>query len=485
MEIQLYNTLTKKKEILKPINPPEVTIYSCGPTVYNYAHIGNWRSFLVADFLHRTLEYFGYQVKHVMNITDVGHLTSDEDTGEDKIEKEARQERKTAKEISEFYLRAFLKDRQLLNIIPPTFLPRATEHIAEMIKLVQDLEKKGYTYIIKDGVYFDTSKFANYGRLSGQNLNEKKAGARVKVVEGKKHPADFALWKFSPTDKQRQQEWDSPWGKGFPGWHIECSTLSTKYLSQPFDIHTGGVDHIGVHHENEIAQSEAAYDVPLAHYWFHVEFLQMQGEKMAKSAHNFYILEDLQKKGYHPLAFRLLIFSAHYQSKQNFSWAALEQAQHNLEKIYHFARRLLMASREENKNITGQEIDLEAYQESFQEALADNLNTPEALAAVFQIIKAAEKLLDQNQLSSAQASQIYQTILQFDRVLGLRINEKSSQQIKVPLVVQQLVQEREAKRQESKWKEADALRARIKTLGYQVEDTARGSQIFPLLKEDN
>ena len=480
MKIQLYNTLTKKEEVFKPIDPPNVTIYSCGPTVYNYAHIGNWRSFLVADFLHRTLEYFDYRVKHVMNITDVGHLTSDEDTGEDKIEKEARHESKTAQEITEFYLQAFLKDRQLLNIIPPSFLPRATENIPEMITLIKTLEKKGYTYIIDDGVYFDTSKFPHYGRLSGQNLNEKKAGARVQVAEGKKHPADFALWKFSPKDKQRQQEWESPWGKGFPGWHIECSTLSTKYLGQPFDIHTGGVDHIGVHHENEIAQSEAACDTPLAHYWLHVEFLQMQGEKMAKSAHNFYILEDLQKKGYHPLAFRLLIFSAHYQSKQNFSWPALEQAQHNLEKIYHFSRRLLIKSREKEKISSLKKLSLENYLKSFREALADNLNTPEALAVVFQMIKSIEKMFDQNQLSSDQASQVYQMILQFDRVLGLRISEKSSQEIKIPQVVQQLVEEREKNRQESKWKEADILRERIQDLGYQVEDTSHGPQIFPL-----
>ena len=484
MEIKLYNTLTKKKEVFKPINPPNVTIYSCGPTVYNYAHIGNWRSFLVADFLHRALEYFGYRVKHVMNITDVGHLTSDEDIGEDKIEKEARQERKTAKEVTEFYLQAFLKDRQLLNIIPPSFLPRATEHIPEMIALIKDLEKEGYTYIIQDGVYFDTSKFSKYGQLSGQNLNEKKAGARVAVAEGKKHPADFALWKFSPKDKKRQQEWDSPWGKGFPGWHIECSTLSTKYLGQPFDIHTGGVDHIGVHHENEIAQSEAAYGVPLAHYWLHVEFLQMQGEKMAKSAHNFYTLADLQQKGYHPLAFRLLIFSAHYQSKQNFTWAALEQAQHNLEKIYHFSRRLLMLSRKEIYSSSRGKIDLELYRQSFQKALADNLNTPEALAVVFQMVKMIEKELDTRRLSPNQAAQIYQTILQFDRVLGLRISEKSSQQIKIPSVVEQLVQEREEKRQAGEWKEADALRERIKTLGYQVEDTSSGPQVFPLLKNN-
>jgi len=496
MKLKLFNTLTRKKEVFQPIKPPQVTMYSCGPTVYNYAHIGNWRSFLIADFLHRTLEYFGYQVKNVMNITDVGHLTSDEDTGEDKIEKTARSEQKTAKEITEFYLQAFLKDGRLLNILSPTVLPRATEHIPEMINLIKILEKKGYAYLIEDGVYFDTSKFSAYGKLSGQKLSDKKPGARVKMAKGKKHPTDFALWKFSPIDKKRQQEWDSPWGKGFPGWHIECSVLSTKYLGQPFDIHTGGVDHISVHHENEITQSEAAYGVPLAHYWIHVEFLQMQEEKMAKSAHNFYILEDLKDKGYHPLAFRLLIFSAHYQSKQNFSWPALEQSQHGLEKIYHFARRLLILSREE-KDILSQEKDLlktenpweiilddqkkfASYQKNFQEALADNLNTPRALASLFDFMKDLDKLMDQQKLVPRQAEKAYQLLSQFDKVLGLEIHGKASQKIKIPTVVQQLVEERESKRQEKEWKEADRLRERIKILGYQVEDTVYGPRIFPL-----
>jgi len=479
MTIKLFNTLSRKKEILKPIQPPQVTIYSCGPTVYNYAHIGNWRSFLVADFLCRSLEYFHYQVKQVMNITDVGHLTSDENTGEDKVEQTARLQKKTAQEVTEYYLQSFLKDRQLLNILPPAVLPRATEHIPEMIELIKILEKKGFSYLIKDGLYFDTSKFPAYGKLSGQSLDEKRAGARVEVVSGKKHPADFALWKFSPSDQQRQQEWDSPWGKGFPGWHIECSALSTKYLGQPFDIHTGGVDHIGVHHENEIAQSEAAFDRPLAHYWLHIEFLQVKEQKMAKSAHNFYLLEDLRKKGYHPLAFRLLIFSAHYQSKQNFSWEALEQAQHNLEKIYHFARRLLILSRQSESSSKGK-INLDSYQKRFSAALADNLNTPQALAVLFDYLTSMEKLQSQKKLTPSQAEEAYQLLLDFDQVLGLEIQEKASREIKVPPMVQQLIEKREEKRMAGKWLEADQLRERIQSLGYQLEDTSQGPRIFPL-----
>jgi len=480
MTIKLFNTLSRKKEVLKPIQPPQVTIYSCGPTVYNYAHIGNWRSFLVADFLCRTLEYFHYQVKQVMNITDVGHLTSDENTGEDKIERAARLQKKTAPEITEFYLQAFLKDRRLLNILPPALLPRATEHIPEMIELIKILEKKGYAYSIKDGLYFDTSKFPAYGKLSGQSLGEKRAGARVEVVSGKKHPADFALWKFSPSDQQRQQEWDSPWGKGFPGWHIECSTLSTKYLGQPFDIHTGGVDHIGVHHENEIAQSEAAYNQPLAHYWLHIEFLQIKEQKMAKSAHNFYLLEDLREKGYHPLAFRLLILSAHYQSRQDFSWKALEQAQRNLEKIYHFAHRLLTLSRQKESPSARAKVNLASYQKKFSAALAGNLNTPQALAVLFDFLKSIEKLWSQKKLAPPQAEEAYQLLLNFDQVLGLEIKERASQEVKIPPIVQQLVKEREKKRAAEKWSEADQLRERIQSLGYQVEDTSQGPRIFSL-----
>jgi cysteinyl-tRNA synthetase len=480
MTIKLFNTLTREKEVFKPLQPSKASIYSCGPTVYNYAHIGNWRSFLVADFLHRTLEFFGYQVKHVMNITDVGHLTSDEDTGEDKVEEAARQAKKTAKEISEYYLQAFLRDRQLLNILSPTVLPRATEHIPEMIELIKILEKNGYTYFAEDGIYFDTSKFPTYGKLSGQSLEEKKAGARVKVAEGKKHPTDFALWKFSPSNQKRQQEWDSPWGKGFPGWHIECSALSTKYLGQPFDIHTGGVDHIGVHHENEIAQSEAAYGKPLANYWLHVEFLQVKEEKMAKSAQNFYLLEDLSKKGYHPLAFRLLILSAHYQSKQNFSWEALEQAQNNLERIYSLERRLLLFSREEENPKIEANINLASYKKDFFASLADNLNTPQALAVLFNLLKEIENSFEKEKLSSEQANKAYQLLLDFDQVLGLEIQKRASQEIKVPPIIQELVKEREEKRENKDWKEADRLRARIESLGYQIEDTSKGPRISPL-----
>lgn len=480
MKLKLFNTLSRKKEIFQPIKPSPVTMYSCGPTVYSYVHIGNWRSFLMADFLRRTLEYFDYQVKNVMNITDVGHLTSDEDTGEDKVEKTARSEGKTAKEITEFYLQAFLKDGRLLNVLPPNALPRATEHIPEMIDLVKILEKKGYTYTIEDGVYFDTAKLPSYGKLSGQKLDEKKSGARVKVAKGKKNPTDFALWKFSPTDTKRQQEWDSPWGKGFPGWHIECSALSTKYLGQPFDIHTGGVDHVNVHHENEIAQSEAAYDIPLAHYWIHIEFLQLQGEKMAKSADNFYTLEGLKNKGYHPLAFRLLVFSAHYQSKQNFSWPAIEQSQHGLEKIYHFARRLLIFSRGKNENSEEVKVEFELYQKNFKKALADNMNTPQALAVLFDFMRDIDKLMNEQKLTPPQAEKAYQLLSEFDQVLGLQIQEKASQKTKIPNIVQELVEERESKREEKEWEEADRLRERIKTLGYQVEDTINGPYIFPL-----
>ena len=478
--MKLYNTLHKKIEEFKAIDPPKVTMYSCGPTVYNYAHLGNWRSFLMADFLRRTFDFIGYQTEQVMNITDVGHLVSDDDCGEDKIEKKAREQKQTAQQISNFYLDAFLKDREKLNIQPPAELPRATEHVAEMIDLIKKLEVKGYTYKISDGIYFDTAKFPRYGKLSGQKLEEKKAGARVFCSREKRNFTDFALWKFSPKDEQRQQEWNSPWGIGFPGWHIECAVLATKYLGQPFDIHTGGVDHIGVHHENEIAECESAYDKPMANFWFHIEFLQIQNEKISKSKENFFTLEDLIQKGYHPFAFRLLIFSAHYQSKQNFSWQAVEQAQSNLKTIYQTARQVFQLAQESEAPTNGLTINFAQLQDEFKNNLENNLNTPLSLATVFNFINLLEKGISQKKISSQQAKEAYQLFLQWDQVLGLKIKQKVSQEEKIPVSIQQLSEEREKLRQEEKWEEADLIRRRVYALGYQIEDTSEGSQITPL-----
>ncbi|MFH1968196.1 MAG: cysteine--tRNA ligase, partial [bacterium] len=330
MALELYNTLSLKKEIFKPIENKKVGLYTCGPTVYNFVHIGNLRTFIFEDILRRVLEYNDFEVKHVMNITDVGHLISDNDEGEDKIEKSAREQKKSAWQIAYFYTEEFKKDIAELNIEPAQIMPKATEHIQEQIDLIKKLEAKGVVYKIRDGIYFDTSKFKKYGKLGNHEPEQARFRARININTEKKHPADFALWKFSPRlgsgQARRQMEWPSPWGIGFPGWHIECSAMAVKYLGQPFDIHTGGIDHIPVHHQNEIAQSEMAYDKPLANYWLHGEFLVIDQKKMAKSEDNFITLNTLKEKNINPLAYRFLILNSHYRKPLNFSWEALESA---------------------------------------------------------------------------------------------------------------------------------------------------------------
>ncbi|MFH1142330.1 MAG: cysteine--tRNA ligase, partial [Candidatus Uhrbacteria bacterium] len=332
MEIKLYNTLTRKKEVFKPIHQGKAGIYTCGPTVYWFAHIGNMMAYVVADILHRTLEYNGLKVKQVMNITDVGHLTGDEDEGEDKMIIAMRREGKSAYDIAGFYTTKFFQDIESLNVLPAAEYPRATDHIPDQIGLVKKLEEKGFTYRTDDGIYFDTSKLPDYGKLSRQSAKDKKAGVRVDLGQ-KKNPTDFALWKFSPKDEQREMEWDSPWGVGFPGWHLECSAMSVKYLGIPFDIHTGGIDHIAVHHENEIAQSSGAFDKLQANWWVHSEFLVIDENKMSKSLGNFCLLDDFKKKGFEPLAFRYFILGAHYRSQHNFTWKSLEAAQNGLNNL--------------------------------------------------------------------------------------------------------------------------------------------------------
>lgn len=472
--MKLYNTLTKKTEILKPIRPPQVTMYNCGPTVYQFPHIGNWRTFLVEDFLRRSLDYLGYQTRQVMNITDVGHLVSDADIGDDKIEIEAEKEKKSAQEIADFYLQAFLEDSRFLNIKSPQVMPRASEHIADMIQLVQKLEERGYTYQTSDGVYFNTAKFKKYGRLSGQKSSEKKAGARIKLSKEKINPNDFILWKFSPKDKKRQQEWPSPWGVGAPGWHIECSALSRKYLGQPFDIHTGGVDHIGVHHENEIAQSEAAYNKPQANIWLHVEFLQLKQEKMSKSKGGFITIKDLIQKGYDPLAYRIFVLSAHYQSKQNFTWATMDQAQKNLDRIYQVAKRLNSLKLSTDKKIN---IDLSSYRRNFKKHLRDNLDTPQIISLLLAFVAEINRLIDKKQIGALAAQRCLDLLIEWDQVIGVDIENVILKKNIIPGEIQKMIKEREKLREERKWDKADLIRKKIEKMGYQLEDTARGTEI--------
>ncbi|MDQ5957793.1 MAG: cysteinyl-tRNA synthetase, partial [Patescibacteria group bacterium] len=330
----LYNTLTRTKEKFTPLDPLQVGLYSCGPTVYNYAHIGNMRSYLLSDITRRTLEQNGYQVKQIINITDVGHLVGDAESGEDKVEQAARASNQTVAEIISQYESAFFSDLASLNIkATETIFPRASQHVAEQIELIKLLEEKDFTYILDDGVYFDTSRYQKYSELGNLNLAGQTTGARIEVNSQKKHPADFALWKFSKSDEDRLQQWDSPWGVGFPGWHIECSAMSIKYLGEHFDVHTGGEDHIPVHHTNERAQSECATGQTFVNYWLHNAFITVDGKKMAKSENNFYTLADLVAEGYSPLAYRYLLLTAHYRSPLNFTFETLASAQKTWQKI--------------------------------------------------------------------------------------------------------------------------------------------------------
>ena len=467
--LRLWNTASRSLEEFKPIHSPKVGLYTCGPTVYWDAHIGNLRSYVFEDVLQRTLELEGYDVTRVMNITDVGHLTSDEDEGEDKIEAAAAKTGKTAKDVAEHYTKLFLDDAAKLNIkIPaPPFLCKATEHIKEQIELIQELEKKGFTYQTSDGIYFDTSKFPSYGKLSGQRLEEKEEGARVAANVEKRNKTDFALWKFSnpngdalrPTPyarPKRQQEWPSPWGVGFPGWHIECSAMSRKYLGQPFDIHCGGVDHIPVHHENEIAQSEAAYGVKLANYWMHNEFLLVDGQKMSKSLGNVYTVRDVAAKGFDPLALRYLYLGTHYRQKQNFTWDALTAAQHALSKL-----------RATVRGWDAPEIGCAEYEADFTAALEDDLNTPIALSVLWKLV---DDVVFPTKAKSA-------TLAFMDRVLGLSLAELIGKSIAIPDDIKRIATQREDARRAKDWHGADSLRQEIEQRGWTVEDTPEGTRI--------
>lgn len=476
----LFNTLTRKPEDFHPIRKDQVGVYSCGPTVYWFAHIGNMRAFLFADLLCRTLRFNGFKVKQVMNITDVGHLTDDADLGEDKMIVAMQREGKTAEDIAEFYANAFFQDVKKVNIISADVYPRATQHIKEQIEMIVELEKNGFTYQTADGIYFDTAKLKEYGRLSGQNANEKKAGARVEMGE-KKNVTDFALWKLtvqlnshperSPKDEvegsraKRLQEWESPWGVGFPGWHIECSAMSKKYLGIPFDIHTGGIDHIAVHHENEIVQTFGAEGKLEANVWMHNEFITVDGGKMSKSLGNFWTIRDLIEKGYDPLAFRYLCLQAHYRTKMNFTFAALTAAQNALDRLRGIVREW------DSPRITpsldkGGIWEGSKFEQRFTEAINDDLNTPVVLAIVWELIGS-------DYPSSAKA----ETLLKFDSVLGLRLDEYVAHPLEIPDAIRELVEQRKIARENNNWKESDRLRDEIVAQGYTVEDTDEGQRI--------
>ncbi|PIR69842.1 MAG: cysteine--tRNA ligase [Candidatus Niyogibacteria bacterium CG10_big_fil_rev_8_21_14_0_10_46_36] len=445
-KLTLYNTLSHKKDLFQPLHGRDVGYYTCGPTVYQYAHIGNLRTYIFEDILKRTLVLSGYRVKHIMNITDVGHLTSDEDTGEDKVEKEATRQKKTAEELARFYEDAFKKDLKLLNILSPDAFPRATEHIEEQIRLIKTLEKKGYAYKISDGVYFDTKKFKAYGALWKTKPANAQKSERIQTEE-KKNEQDFALWKFSNPSEKRQMEWDSPWGKGFPGWHIECSAMSMKYLGEEFDIHAGGIDHIPVHHTNELAQSEAATGKQFVRFWLHGNFLQVDGKRMGKSEGNLLTLDELYKKGFHALDYRYFVVGTHYRSPLLFSLEALAGARAARHRIVQHIQKLLQ---------THKKKDNHGFRNAFTKALADDLNTPQALAAFWDHADTVS-LAD---------------ILWADKILGLGL--QSIKKPNPPKDIKKLARQRDDHRKKKEWKKADELRDTIQNHGWLIDDTPQG-----------
>ncbi len=454
MDLKLYDTYTRSLRTFEPLKTTEVGMYTCGPTVYDYAHIGNLRTYIFEDILKRVLEFNQYRVKHVMNITDVGHLVSDSDTGEDKMEKGARRTGKSAWEIAEFYAEAFIQDMHRLNILEPSIWCRATEHIQEQIEMIRCIEEHCFTYRTSDGLYFDTSRLEEYGKLGLLDIEGLQAGSRIEMGE-KRHPTDFALWKFSPSDKQRQMEWDSPWGKGFPGWHIECSAMSARYLGEFFDIHCGGEDHISVHHTNEIAQTQACHGTNLANFWIHGYFLQIDESKMAKSAGEFLRVQTLIDKGYDPLAYRYFCLGAHYRTKLNFTWEGLDSASVSLD-------RLRSMTYEWGDPGT---VD-EDYVEQFTQQINDDLNMPRALAVTWDLAR-----------SALPASTKKATILMFDHVLGLGLADWQPLEEVIPDEIISLVEQRTLARKEKRWADADSLRNQVLEAGYEIEDTPQGPRV--------
>lgn len=454
MKLQLFDTYEREVRPFKSLNPGEVGIYACGPTVYNFAHIGNLRTYLFEDILIRVLVANGYKVNHVVNITDVGHLTSDADTGEDKMEVGTRRTGMTAWEMADFYTEAFQRDLGRLNIREPGIWCRATDHIAEQIEFIKDLEEKGFTYQTKDGIYFASSKLNNYGHLARLDINGLQAGARVELG-GRKFVTDFALWKFSPEDEKRQMEWESPWGKGFPGWHIECSAMSAKYLGDFFDIHCGGEDHIPIHHTNEIAQTEAARGTRLANFWMHGYFLQLEKSKMSKSSGEFLTIDVLEEKGFSAMDYRYLCLTAHYRTQMSFSWDALEGAKTALGRLYEASWRWGEAGEPDQEYLT-----------RFMDCANDDLNMPRALAVLWELVK--------SDLPDAIKKA---TVLSWDDLMGLDIAAWEPEIVEIPEEVHQLVADRESARKNKDWALADELRDKALGLGFAIEDTRDGAKV--------
>lgn len=452
----VYNTLTRRKEELKTVVPNEVRMYSCGPTVYSRAHMGNMRAYIFMDSLRRVIRFNGYKLLGVMNITDVGHLTSDADDGDDKMQKAAEKTGVSPWEIAQKYTDLFFKDTDKLNIGRPEVVAKATDHIEDMLWFVEQLVEKGYGYETSDGIYFDISKFPSYGKLSGNTrLNDNIAGARVDVNDEKRNPADFALWKKAP--KEHIMQWDSPWGRSYPGWHIECSTMGRKYLGDRFDIHTGGVDHIPIHHENEIAQSEALLGHPAVNYWMHVEFMQVDGRKMSKSLGNTYTLDELEEKGYSPMDFRYFCLNTHYRKKLNFTFDGMDSA-----KIAYSRLLALLKACAESEAKTDPTI-IEAFKKEFADAVNDDLNIPLGMGALWTLLK------------NPPSKDIYAAALEADKVLGLSLDKcLEEKKDDVPEDIRELAEKRFAARKAKDWAESDAIRNELAAKGWSVLDSKDG-----------
>lgn len=463
MKLTFYNTLTRKKEEFHSIDENRVRMYSCGPTVYSYAHIGNFRTYIFMDTLRRVLKYNGYELKHVMNITDVGHLESDADEGEDKMEKAARKEKKDPYEIANYYTEIFLKDMGKLNIDKPEIITKATENISQMIEYVKEIIKNGYAYETSKGIYFDISKLDKYPVLSNRKLDDQIAGARVDVDPEKKNPYDFALWIKAPEN--HIMKWESPWGLSYPGWHLECSTMGRRFLGEEFDIHTGGVDHIPTHHENEIAQSKGATGKIPAHVWMHCEYLQVDGGKMSKSLGNTYTISQLQEKGISPLAFKLFCFTAHYRNKLNFTFEGAYGAQKALERLYDSYIKNANGVDDVDEDI------IKEYEERFLAYINDDMNMPGAMSVVWEIARNVKKSIKFADL-----------LLKFDKVLGLDMKNAEKYLVKfkqndseeLPAEIKKLVEERKNARAEKNWAKSDEIRDKIISLGYSIKDTKDG-----------
>ena len=480
--LHLYNSYSKKKEAFTPLKKKTVTMYNCGPTVYDFIHIGNLRAFLFADILRRYLDYRGYKVKQVMNITDVGHMVNDGEQGEDKIALAARREGKGPLEIARFYEEKFFEDIRAMGLLPAWKYPRASEHIPEMIAIIKRLIKRGHAYLVPEGkghsVYYDLSTFPKYGKLSGNKVEELIAGARVEVKQEKRNPYDFALWIYKP---EHVLQWETPWGRGYPGWHLECSAMSMKYLGHTLDIHTGGEDNKFPHHECEIAQSEGATGKPFARTWMHVKHLQVEGKKMSKSLGNFYTLNDLVQKGYSPRVVRFVLMSTHYRETLNFTLEGLKAAQSALSRVDELVEKL--QSKTSSARLQSRKGDAKAShyidtaRKEFIAAMDDDLNISKALAALFEFIRAMNQVLS-NEVTSNDKHKALKFLKEVNKVLGLGIGERKRKEI--PAEIIELAEAREQARKEKDWVRADQLREEIQQHGYVVEDTLEGPKVTPL-----